>query len=52
MATVIGKIRKIEKNKAAKELTKNEIQAKLKELGIEYAQNATKEILISLLPKE
>lgn len=35
-----------------KEPTKDEIKAKLEELGIEYDKNANKETLISLLPQE
>lgn len=35
-----------------KELTKDEIRAKLEELGIEYDKNANKETLNSLLPQE
>lgn len=35
-----------------KELTKAEIQEKLKKLGIEYDKNAKKEELMVLLPQE
>lgn len=59
--TDIKEVENLYKNKAEyeevkeakpKEPTKDEIKAKLEELGIEYDKNANKETLISLLPQE
>lgn len=50
MATIIGRIRKVEKTE--KELTVKEIKAILKENGIDFEDKAKKEELIALLPKE
>ena len=54
MATVVGLILKESKKTEIKpkEPTKAEIQAKLKELGIEFSDKATKEELVALLPQE
>lgn len=52
MATVIGKIRTVKKEKTEKELTVAEIKAKLTELNIEFDDKAKKADLLALLPQE